>query len=534
MPDRKKNIKQSNRVTKPLKDQTIPRPSEEILPVKSPPGNPVALLDAIAAISSPLETYRVAQVAARQIVLFSEADVCTISRWDEEENLITLWAEFHRDKDRPLPVAHLPYSASDYPKTEQVLKTATPIRLHMKDPSLDEGERILMKSMSSSALLMLPLVSQEKTIGLIEVFETDAKRDFTPEEVANIQVLAEHAGISLERARLLEEAKKNAAELEIIRQASIKLTASLDQHQVFNAILRSALQLSPDALDAHIFTVQDGELVFGGSMWADGRKAEPYKTVREGGLTDSVARRGKIIPVERVESHPLYKGSAWVQEGWRGSIVGLPLKIGEEVVGVMNIAYRTRQEFTEGRLRLLGLLSDQAAIAIHNARLHDFVKHQAVTDPLTGVANRRAFNERLEEEIRRSKRYNRPFSLLILDLDGFKAVNDTFGHLIGDQTLQAVASCLQRSVRDTDFLARYGGDEFALILPETNKEQAGALIEKINQKISKCHMPWPEGDSLDWVRASTGVASFPEDADTADYLISLADTELYRKKKRYS
>ena len=526
-----KKKKNADEITEPLKPRTFEVKSSA-LPGKPAPDNPVALLDAIAAISTPLETTRVAQVAARQIVLFSEVDVCTISRWDSNENLITLWAEFHRGDDHALPVAHLPYPASDYPFTEKVLKTAAPIRLHMKDPALHEGERILMKSIGATALLMLPLVSQEKTIGLIEVFETGDDRDFSAEEVTNIQVLAEHAGISLERARLLEEAKQHAAELEIIRQASIKLTASLDLSQVFDAILHSALLLSPDALDAHIFTLQDNVLEFGASLWADGRVGPSYKTVREGGLTDSVAKIGKAIPIERVDQHPLYANSSWIEDGWRGSIIGIPLKIGEEVVGVMNIAYRSRQEFTEDRLRLLGLLSDQAAIAIHNARLHDFVKHQAITDALTGVANRRAFNGQLEEEIRRSKRYGHNFSLLILDLDGFKAVNDTFGHLIGDRTLQMVADCLKRTIRETDFLSRYGGDEFALILPETDREQAGTLVEKINLSIAQCHMPWPEGENISCIKVSSGIASFPVDAETADYLITLADTELYRRKNK--
>ena len=168
-------------------------------PVKSRPGNSVALLDAIAAISSPLDTTRVAQVAARQIVLFSDADSCTISRWDQDDNSITLWAEHCRGNDQSLPVAHLPYPASDYPHTEKVLKTATPVWLYIKDPGLHEGERILMKSMDANALLMLPLISQEKTIGLIEVFETGADREFSAEVVANIPVSYTHLTLPTNR-----------------------------------------------------------------------------------------------------------------------------------------------------------------------------------------------------------------------------------------------------------------------------------------------------------------------------------------------
>ncbi len=517
--------------TEPLKQKHL-REQEVMFPEKVQPGNPVALLDAIAAISSPLSTQKVAQVAAQQVVLFSEADVCTFSRWDSQDNTIALWAEYHRGDDLASPVSFLPYPASDYPTTELVLRFAKPVKLHIKDPTLHEGERLVMKGLGASALLMLPLEAQGKVIGLIEVFENSTERDFTVEEIANIQVIAEHAGIALERGILLEEAKRQAAHLEIIRQASIKLTSSLDRQQVFQAILQSALQLSPDALDAHIFTIQDGEILYGASLWADNTQGPAYKKVRKGGLTDTVATTGKFMAIERVDLHPLYKDSEWIKNGWKGSIIGLPLKTGAQTVGVMNIAYRAKQEFTEERLRLLGLLSDQAAIAIYNASLHDFVKHQAITDPLTALANRRAFNDRLDEEIRRSKRYEHPFTLVMMDINSFKQVNDTFGHPVGDETLQEVAACLMNSARDTDFVARYGGDEFALILPETEKERAAILVEKICNNLSNWGMPWPQHDTMVNLQAAAGAASYPEDAQTAESLIALADIELYRQKHK--
>ena len=383
-------------------------------------------------------------------------------------------------------------------------------------------------------MLMLPLVAHEHTIGLIEQFDVAQERTFSEEEITNLQVLAKHAGISLERARLLAEAKQQALELEIIRLASLNLTASLDKERVYHAILESALRLSPFAMDAHIFTYQEGELTYAASKWAHGKKGPVWKTVRPGGLTASVASQGKTIIVEKPDTHPLYKDSSWVKEGWKGSIIGLPLKAGDQLVGVMNSAYKTRQTFNEDRLRMLGLLGDQAAIAIMNARLHDLVKHQATTDPLTGLSNRRAFDEHIDDEIRRSSRYTHPFVLLILDLDGFKAVNDNFGHLTGDLTLKNVAVCLQNSVRDTDFLARYGGDEFAIILPETQKAQAYSLVTKMGEALNECDMPWTSSGNPLKMSISIGIASFPEDGREAQSLIASADVDLYRQKQKRS
>ena len=495
------------------------------------PGNANALLDAVAAISAPLEVHQVAEVVARQIVRFTKADACAVSRWNAEENIVSLWAEHQSGQEGPAQIPYLSYQASDYPLTEHVLKSSTPKQMRLNDPTLDEGERILMKGMGAKSMLMLPLVAHDETIGLIELFDFVQERTYSQEEITNIQVLAKHAGISLERARLLGEAKQQAIELEIIRLASLYLTSSLDKERVYHAILESALRLSPYALDAHIFTYQDGELTYAASKWAEGKKGPVWKTVRPGGLTDTVATQGKTIVIERVDTHPLYQDTAWVKNGWRGSIIGLPLKAGEELVGVMNIAYKTRQKFSDDRLRVLGLLGDQAAIAIMNARLHDLVKHQATTDPLTGLSNRRAFNEHLDDEIRRSSRYNHPFVLLIMDLDGFKAINDTYGHPTGDLTLQRVAVCLQNSIRDTDFLARYGGDEFAIILPETKKAQAFSLVAKIAEALTRCDMPWTSTGNPHKMSLSVGIASFPDDAREEQSLVASADADLYRHKQ---
>jgi len=116
-------------------------------------------------------------------------------------------------------------------------------------------------------------------------------------------------------------------------------------------------------------------------------------------------------------------------------------------------------------------------------------------------------------------------------LDGFKAVNDTFGHPVGDQTLKSVAACLQVAVRDTDFVARYGGDEFAMILPETEKLQAMVLKEKIANVVTECRMPWSDQGNKLIITLSVGISCYPRDAETADTLISVADKALYQEKR---
>jgi len=494
-------------------------------------GGASALLDAVAAISAQLEVRAVAQEAAKQIVQFTNTDACAISKWDVDMGIVVLWAEYKRGQNITSPVPYLPYKISEYPTTERVLNSSVPAQIHADDPKADKGERLMMEGMKAKSMLMLPLFAQERTIGLIEIFEIKRSRVFKQEEITTVQVLANHAGISLDRADLLAETKQRASELEAIRQASLSLTASLEQEDVFKAIMESALRLSHDSMDAHIFIYQDKILTFGAALWAEGIKGEIYTETREDGLTYTVARSGEVVTVEEVTQHSLFKDTDWLKSEWKGSIVGLPLKIGTRVVGVMNIAYRKPQEFTKDKLRILGLLADQAALTIVNARLHKMVSKQARTDPLTGLANRRAFDERLDEEIRRSSRYKHPFVIFMMDLDGFKRINDTYGHPTGDKTLRMLGKCFLETVRDTDFVARFGGDEFVMVFPETEKAYAKKVAKKLVQAVNDYPFPWKSEKIPLTLSITVGVACYPSDGENAEDLIAAADVALYKVKE---
>ena len=201
------------------------------------------------------------------------------------------------------------------------------------------------------------------------------------------------------------------------------------------------------------------------------------------------------------------------------------------VVGVLNVARVKKVGFRQEEMRLLRLLADQAAMAIENARLHDLIRHQALTDPLTGLPNRRFFDQRLNEEIRRSMRYQHPFALMIMDLNGFKEINDRFGHPAGDAVLKQLAELFRNSMRDTDFMARYGGDEFAFILPETSADDAKKVIRNLQKLMRDAHFA-VSGNEEHMLSGSFGFALFPSHASSSDELISAADQMLYRSKHR--
>jgi diguanylate cyclase (GGDEF)-like protein len=175
------------------------------------------------------------------------------------------------------------------------------------------------------------------------------------------------------------------------------------------------------------------------------------------------------------------------------------------------------------------LFAKRAGVLVHNMRLYEQISADSMTDSLTGLPNRRYIDQRLEEESQRSDRYGHPYVLLMIDLDGFKAVNDCFGHQIGDSVLQQVSESLQRALRSTDVLTRYGGDEFAIILPETSLEEALHVAEKLKAMLAatKLHLPH---ETQRFVSACMGAAVYPLEAQTSAELIRIADHRMYEAK----
>jgi diguanylate cyclase (GGDEF)-like protein len=211
-----------------------------------------------------------------------------------------------------------------------------------------------------------------------------------------------------------------------------------------------------------------------------------------------------------------------------------PMRRGDDVharvSGVVSVARRDRP-FTVAERELFHYLAEQAAVSIENVGLHETVERQAVTDELTGLFNRRRFQEAMATEVERSKRFGQPVGLVLLDLDDFKNVNDTYGHQQGDLVLREVARVLRETSREIDEPARYGGEELAVVLPGTDLEGAYNLAERVRAGIEELALPLLDGDGILSVTASFGVATLPGSADDMRELVAAADEALYRAKR---
>jgi diguanylate cyclase (GGDEF)-like protein len=210
------------------------------------------------------------------------------------------------------------------------------------------------------------------------------------------------------------------------------------------------------------------------------------------------------------------------------SFLMVPLVIGDESLGVLNLYSRQPARFSTSDVRLARELATQVALAIDRARLHEAVRERADTDGLTGVLNHRAVLEALDRELARARRHDVPLAVMMVDLDGFKRVNDTWGHQIGDQALLHVAALLRSSVRESDHVGRYGGDEFLMVLPDTGADGARQIASRLLDRaeavtllVSGVHLP---------ILLSAGIACYPEDGITRRELLECADTRMYQSK----
>jgi diguanylate cyclase (GGDEF)-like protein len=217
-----------------------------------------------------------------------------------------------------------------------------------------------------------------------------------------------------------------------------------------------------------------------------------------------------------------------IADRYRGVAV-FPVMKNEEAIGAVALYSMDIAQYTDEHLRLLDMIMQPVSDALHNALLFENARQNALTDLLTGLPNMRAFGVHFDRELSASTRAQIPLSILVIDLNDFKRVNDTFGHMIGDRVLAHIAQTIRAQLRDCDLVARYAGDEFVALLPMTDHEQAAFVINRVDAAISKFVYETSEGERVT-ITASIGSATAPADGQSFEELMMQADRRMYRTK----
>ncbi len=324
--------------------------------------------------------------------------------------------------------------------------------------------------------------------------------------------------------------RDKAAQLAALNMVAIAISSSLGLQDVLTKIMQQGIELTGSKAACVAFYNQDTGLF---EEWHTQGLSDPFvsrMSFRPGGLADETFKTGNYVLSNGRPGapHPLSRLARG--EGLQ-CFICLPLTSHSYPMGVLYFYRTDRDVFLPEEINLLTTFANLAAGAIHNARLHAQTQDMATTDALTDLYNRRALDARLECEILRSQRYSKPFSLMMLDIDHFKKVNDTHGHAAGDSVLRQLGALLIDETRDVDIVARYGGEEFVITLPETTIEPAKQVAERIRSRIADAPFTLPHGETIH-LTISIGVSCFPNAAAAkSEEILERADRALYIAKR---
>ena len=324
---------------------------------------------------------------------------------------------------------------------------------------------------------------------------------------------------------------RQGQELGIFHDVAKALTSSLDLDSILQTIMeKMAEYFRPDTWSLLMVDEQKDELYF---AIAVGEKAEELKNERlkvGEGIAGWVAKHGEHVISDDAANDPRFAKRIDERTRWETrSVIAVPLKSRLRVLGVIQLVNVDRSQFNEQEIFFLQSLCDYAAIAIENARWVEKIQELTITDDCTGLYNARHLYKTLETEVYRSSRFGYEFSVLFIDLDHFKQVNDTHGHLVGSKLLAEIGYLVKAQLRLIDFAFRYGGDEFVVLLPQTGKDQALVVAKRLRDALRASSFCRDEGLHLN-VRASMGLATYPHDAKDAHDIIRQADEMMYLVK----
>ena len=402
--------------------------------------------------------------------------------------------------------------------TEHLIRTRQPVLFRQN--FAEEARRLGVKPLQQTGCFCgVPLVLYDRAIGVLAAHSTQEGL-FDEGHLELMRVLASEAGIAIENARLFGEEQKKSRHLTLLNNISRHGITTLNPDEMLTKIAEEmGTVLTYDHLGIGMLDYVSKEVVIHAEAGQRGEALGKRIPLGEG-LVGQVARSGQVATVREITDEsprPVLEGSV--------SAMALPIVYADQLLGVFYVETNQPNDFFEEDVLLLRTLADLIAGALHNALVFQRAQEQAITDGLTGVKTHRFFMEALSAEWKRATRAARSFSLVLMDLDRFKFVNDFYGHLEGDTVLQRIGHILEQNCRRSDVVSRYGGDEFVILMPETNVDQARQLATKLRAWIASDPMLREKN-----ITASFGIATFPVHGSTPQELIQVADASMYLSK----
>lgn len=380
-----------------------------------------------------------------------------------------------------------------------------------------------LKKGGISSLAVVPVIDGKFPLGVIAA-DSARFHAFSGADKDTLNVFSMQIMRILQRERVYPQIQRSQVTLKILNEESSKLLSSLNIDVIVTNLIDGACRIAPAM--ATFFMAKDGEFELLNQKGLQPPEKKTYSLKNT--LLDMVVKNHELYNLSDVRDYrspvmPFKTNSI-------GSVVLLPLLYEKELMGILALFSEETNAFSPLQIDLLKVLGNQASISMVNARFHAEIERLAMTDGLTGLFNHRHFQERLSQEFNRLERFSEPISLLLIDIDYFKKVNDTYGHPVGDAVLKGVADKVRKTVRTIDIPARYGGEEFAVILLNTDAKGAMNMAERLRKTVMNTEF-FSEQKTFH-VTISIGISTYAEGIkEGREKFIERADKSLYHAKR---
>ena len=496
------------------------------------PWSPTDITEALSARRDPAQLWASACFTLSRLL---DVPHCVIHRMDEQGGLVCVASvvdgEWYPDSlGEQVDLAAWTTGRLALSSREAVLITS------LDDPRLSEAERAEMLSWRETAVLLAPLVVKDEVIGMAEIGEIRADRTITSDQTAAAEPLCRLIAEAIHDVGVIDDQRLHARRLSSLLESSRAVAGARSAEEALEIVTRRAGDLFDLSSCVAYEYDQEQDAVVARAAWERtpsgwDRLGEPL-TLADHPVERELLASGNAR-VECVSDLDLDPASKATMERWsEKSCLTVPMRSVDGPMGLLTLWDSARERrYTDDELALATSLAELAGEAVRGAKLLRRLRGLSETDALTGLANRRKIYDFLGPVQARAARNGGQYSMIMLDIDAFKSLNDAHGHQAGDAVLKQVAGALRQHTRASDIVGRYGGDEFLLILPDASAHEASALAEKLREALASQACLTPEGEPFP-LRASFGIAAYPRDGRDAHDLVGAADANLYASKRR--
>jgi diguanylate cyclase (GGDEF)-like protein len=468
-------------------------------------------------LSSRLVPDEVLVAVHKEMTRFLDTSAFYVAFLDESTQLIRF--EFETDDGQVVPKRERTPSQGF---TEYIIRTGKPLLIERDLERVRDALGVIKIARPAKCFCGVPIKVRDRITGVMAVLNYYREDVFTRHDLEILQVAARHVAVAFENAQMFAAEQRRIRYLQFINSLSKTAISTQNADEMLREIvaqIEQAFHFDHISIGIVDLNAKEVELrAVGGSEPANG--VVSHRLPLHAGVIGRAIRSSAAV-LEQGEAAPpqgIYPDAR--------SVLSIPLVYSDTRLGVINVESRAERAFREDDVVMLQTLADLLAAALHNVFVYQKMEQQSITDPLTGIKTRRFFDESLQSEYKRGMRSGRPFCVVLIDLDKFKQVNDQQGHLEGDLVLARIGRLLDQKVRQSNIVARYGGDEFMILMPETTLDQACTISERLRLWIATDPMLQEKE-----ITGSLGIAEYPLHGNTIEDVIRMADEGMYTSKR---